>query len=407
MKKQGATFQKIIVPAIIVAIVVYLIFSAWNGLRDPYSFVIVYTDTMEESIDTEGWVVRSEELVNGGGDGLVQLKRNEGEEVSEGAAIAMVYEDEEYVDNQEELLRTKSDLTALQYATYSGSPSGAALEDQMMSALSELRAASSSGDYANLSEETETYRKLVLRREFLVSSEAAAEMSAAASELYDKYESLQSYQSGATEITAAQSGMFSSHLDGYETLLSPDSLIGLLPEELAAFSELTPLSAEGSLGKLVTNPVWYYAATLPSRYSHELSPGQVVDVYFDALSKALEMEVDSVGEIQDGQVVAVFRSTRDEHVAGELRQESCRIILESEEGILVPKEALRVCEGENGVFVSSGYNAVFRPVKILAENDDYYLVKPNPKNENDDRILRSGDEVVLASAELYDGKVVH
>ena len=406
MKKQGATFQKIIVPAIIVAIVVYLIFSAWNGLRDPYSFVIVYTDTMEESIDTEGWVVRSEELVNGGG-GLVQLKRNEGEEVSEGAAIAMVYEDEEYVDNQEELLRTKSDLTALQYATYSGSPSGAALEDQMMSALSELRAASSSGDYANLSEETETYRKLVLRREFLVSREAAAEMSAAASELYDKYESLQSYQSGATEITAAQSGMFSSHLDGYETLLSPDSLIGLLPEELAAFSELTPLSAEGSLGKLVTNPVWYYAATLPSRYSHELSPGQVVDVYFDALSKALEMEVDSVGEIQDGQVVAVFRSTRDEHVAGELRQESCRIILESEEGILVPKEALRVCEGENGVFVSSGYNAVFRPVKILAENDDYYLVKPNPKNENDDRILRSGDEVVLASAELYDGKVVH
>lgn len=407
MKKQGATFQKIIVPAIIVAIVVYLIFSAWNGLRDPYSFVIVYTDTMEESIDAEGWVVRSEELVNGGGDGLVQLKRNEGEEVSEGAAIAMVYEDEEYVDNQEELLRTKSDLTALQYATYSGSPSGAALEDQMMSALSELRAASSSGDYANLSEETETYRKLVLRREFLVSSEAAAEMSAAASELYDKYESLQSYQSGATEITAAQSGMFSSHLDGYETLLSPDSLIGLLPEELAAFSELTPLSAEGSLGKLVTNPVWYYAATLPSQYSHELSPGQVVDVYFDALSKTLEMEVDSVGEIQDDQVVAVFRSARDEHAAGELRQESCRIILESEEGILVPKEALRVCEGENGVFVSSGYNAVFRPVKILAENDDYYLVKPNPKNENDDRILRSGDEVVLASAELYDGKVVH
>ena len=407
MKKQGATFQKIIVPAIIVAIVVYLIFSAWNGLRDPYSFVIVYTDTMEESIDAEGWVVRSEELVNGGGDGLVQLKRNEGEEVSEGAAIAMVYEDEEYVDNQEELLRTKSDLTALQYATYSGSPSGAALEDQMMSALSELRAASSSGDYANLSEETETYRKLVLRREFLVSSEAAAEMSAAASELYDKYESLQSYQSGATEITAAQSGMFSSHLDGYETLLSPDSLIGLLPEELAAFSELTPLSAEGSLGKLVTNPVWYYAATLPSQYSHELSPGQVVHVYFDALSKTLEMEVDSVGEIQDGQVVAVFRSARDEHAAGELRQESCRIILESEEGILVPKEALRVCEGENGVFVSSGYNAVFRPVKILAENDDYYLVKPNPKNENDDRILRSGDEVVLASAELYDGKVVH
>ena len=37
MKKQGATFQKIIVPAIIVAIVVYLIFTSRNGLRDTYT----------------------------------------------------------------------------------------------------------------------------------------------------------------------------------------------------------------------------------------------------------------------------------------------------------------------------------------------------------------------------------
>lgn len=406
MNKQGATFQKIIIPVVIAAIVVYLIFSAWNGLRDPYSFVIVYTDTMEESVEAEGWVVRSEVPVSGG-SGLIQLKRNEGEKVAEGAAIAMVYQDENYVDNQEKLLRTKSDLTALQYATYEGSPSGASLEGQMMSALSQLRAASSSGDYSNLAEETETYRKLVLRREFLVSSEAAEQMNAAASVLYSDYETLLSSQSGTTEITAAQSGMFSSHLDGYESLLSPDSLVGLLPEGLAAFDQLVPKSAEGSLGKLVTNPVWYYAVSLPSRFSHTLSPGQEITVYFDALSKTLTMEVESVGEIQDDRVVAVFRSARDEHEAGDLRRESCRLILESEEGILIPKEALRVCEGENGVFVSFGYNAVFRPVKILAENDSYYLVKANPKDENDKRILRSGDEVILASAELYDGKVVH
>ncbi|MDO4515733.1 MAG: HlyD family efflux transporter periplasmic adaptor subunit [Bacillota bacterium] len=407
MKKQGATFQKIIVPAVIAAIVIYLIFSAWNGLRDPYSFVIVYADTMEESVEAEGWVVRSEMPVSGGGSGLIQLKRNEGEKVAEGAAIAMVYQDENYVDNQEKLLRTKSNLGALQYATYDGSPSGTSLEGQMMSALSQLRTASSSGDYSNLAEETETYRKLVLRREFLVSSEAAEQMNAAAAVLYTDYETLLSNQSGTTEITASRSGMFSSHLDGYETLLSPDSLVGLLPEGLAAFDQLVPKSAEGSLGKLVTNPVWYYAVSLPSRFAHALSPGQEVSVYFDALSKALPMEVESVGEIQDDRVVAVLRSAQNEHEAGDLRRESCRLILESEEGILIPKEALRVCEGENGVFVSFGYNAVFRPVKILAENDDYYLVKANPKDENDKRILRSGDEVVLASAELYDGKVVH
>lgn len=407
MKKQGAVFQSIIVPVVILAIVVYLIFSAWNSLRDPYSFVIVYSDTMEESVDTKGWVVRSEQLIPGGGNGLLQLKRNEGEKVARGATIAIVYENENYVENQEELLRTKSDLTALQYSTYDGSPSGSALEGQMMAAMSKLRTASSSGDYASLSETTETYRKLVLRREFLVSSDAAQQMTAAASVLREKYESLQSYQTGATEITAAQSGMFSSYLDGYETLLSPDSLVSLLPSELAALDELTPKVSESSLGKLVTNPVWYYAALLPGEYARTLSPGREVEVYYNALSKALPMEVESVGEVQDDQVVVVLHSSQNEREAEELRQESGRLILESEEGIRIPKEALRVADGENGVYVASGYTAAFRPVKILAENDDYYLVKANPKDETDTRILRSGDEVILAAAELFDGKVVH
>ena len=43
MKKQGTTLSKLIIPLIIAAIVVYLIFSAWMGLRDPYTFVIAYT----------------------------------------------------------------------------------------------------------------------------------------------------------------------------------------------------------------------------------------------------------------------------------------------------------------------------------------------------------------------------
>lgn len=406
MKKQGTTLSKLIIPLIIAAIVVYLIFSAWMGLRDPYTFVIAYTDTMEDSLEVSGWVVRSEQLVPGGGDGLIQLKRNQGEKVAKGAEIAVVYQDENYVEHQEELLRTKEDLTALQYATYSESPSGAALEDQMLAAMTNLRTAASSGDYTNLSDQAETYRKLVLRRELLVSSDAAAEMTAAAAVLYEKYDSLQSYQTGATTIEAAQSGMFSSHIDGYETLLSPASLDGLSPEGLAAFSELTPRASGDSLGKLVTNPVWYYAITVPSDYESKLTVGKKVEIYFTSLSQTLEMELYNVGESQDGQNVVILRSAQDEQAAGGLRQESGRLIFRSDEGILIPKEALRVYEGENGVFVASGYNAWFRPVKILAENETSYLVAANPKDEVDERILRSGDELVLASTELYDGKVV-
>lgn len=408
MTKQGHIFSKLIVPLIILAIVCYLVFSAWNGLRDPHSFVIAYTDVMEESVDAQGWVIRSEQPVSGGGDGLIQLLRDQGEHVARGAELAVVYQDETYEEYQDQLMQAREDLGALQYATYSGSPSGSTLEDQMMAALTELRTAGSTGNFTKLNDETEDYRKLVLRREFLVSEEAEAEMTAAAAELYARYESLQSYQSGAATITAEAAGMFSTHLDGYETLLTPDLLGGASAQTLESFAKMTPLDGGGSLGKLVTNPAWYYVAALDGEYSSRLAPNRLVDIYFEAINQTLEMEVVTVGEIQDGQVVVVFRSTQDEHEAEVLRQEVGRVILRSEEGILIPKEAMRVTEdGENGVYVAKGYNAWFRPARIIAENESFYLVEPDPVDERDERILRSGDELVLSSTELYNGKVVH
>ena len=397
-QQQGTIFSKIAMPIVIVAIVVYLICSAWVGIRDPYQFTVAYTDTMETSVDAAGWVVRSEQPV-AGAEGVVQLKRGQGEKVAKGKEIAVVYQDETYVENQEELLQVKNDLSALQYATYSESPSGTALEDQMLSAMTSLRTAASSGNYSSLSEQTETYRKLVLRREYLLSSEATAAMTQAAADLQARYDDLQSYQSGATSIKAQESGLFSSYVDGYETLLTPDKLDGLSPKDLAAFSQLTPSTDANVLGKLVTDSIWYYAVTVPGDCVTRFAVGDSVDVFFNSLSETFPMEVFQVGEVQEDQVVIVLRSSQDDDKAEDLRQESGRVIL--------PKEALRVSkDGERGVYVVVSQKARFRPVKILAEDENSYLVKADPTDEEDTRILRAGDEIVLASEELYDGKVV-
>ena len=399
-QQQGTIFSKIAMPIVIVAIVVYLICSAWVGIRDPYQFTVAYTDTMETSVDAAGWVVRSEQPV-AGAEGVVQLKRGQGEKVAKGKEIAVVYQDETYVENQEELLQVKNDLSALQYATYSESPSGTALEDQMLSAMTSLRTAASSGNYSSLSEQTETYRKLVLRREYLLSSEATAAMTQAAADLQARY------QSGATSIKAQESGLFSSYVDGYETLLTPDKLDGLSPKDLAAFSQLTPSTDANVLGKLVTDSIWYYAVTVPGDCVTRFAVGDSVDVFFNSLSETFPMEVFQVGEVQEDQVVIVLRSSQDDDKAEDLRQESGRVIFYSSEGIRVPKEALRVSkDGERGVYVVVSQKARFRPVKILAEDENSYLVKADPTDEEDTRILRAGDEIVLASEELYDGKVV-
>ncbi len=404
--KQTSILSKIVIPVVIAAILIYLGFSAWMGLRDPYQFYTAYTDVIETSATAAGWVARREIPIGGGG-GLVQLRRNQEEKVGKGQVIAVVYQDEQYVEHQEELRKTQTDLTAMQYATYPGSPTGAVLEEQLLSAMTGLRTGASTGNFSNLSESVENYRKLVLRREFLVSEEAAAAMSYSGMVLTQRYEELQGIQTGAATITAEAAGVFSTHLDGYETVLTPSMLESQSPESLRKLSQLEPEADSGCLGKLITSPEWFYAAILDGEYASRFAAGARVTIFFNALSSSLEMKVESVSEVQDGQVVVLFRSTQDVETADQLRQESSRVVFRSEEGIRVPKQALRVDEeGEAGVYVASGYNARFRPVEILAEDEGGYLVAPAPDNALDTRILRAGDEIVLASDELYDGKVV-
>lgn len=172
-------------------------------------------------------------------------------------------------------------------------------------------------------------------------------------------------------------------------------------------SQLTPSTDANVLGKLVTDSIWYYAVTVPGDCVTRFAVGDSVDVFFNSLSETFPMEVFQVGEVQEDQVVIVLRSSQDDDKAEDLRQESGRVIFYSSEGIRVPKEALRVSkDGERGVYVVVSQKARFRPVKILAEDENSYLVKADPTDEEDTRILRAGDEIVLASEELYDGKVV-
>ena len=152
--KTTSILSKIAIPILIAAILVYLGLSAWMGIRNPYEFVPAYTDIMETSAVANGWVIRHETPISGG-NGLVRLLREQEEKVGKGQAIAEVYQDENYEEHQEELRKTQRDLTALQYATYEYSPTGAVLEEQMLSTMAGLQTAASAGNFAGMEESTE------------------------------------------------------------------------------------------------------------------------------------------------------------------------------------------------------------------------------------------------------------
>ena len=83
----------------------------------------------------------------------------------------------------------------------------------------------------------------------------------------------------------------------------------------------------------------------------------------------------------------------------------------------MPKAALRLQTGTQtdeetgeeteihttGVYAVVSGRMEFKPVEIIAEGSDFYVVRAAREGS---RALRSGDQVVVQGTDLYDGKLV-
>ena len=81
------------------------------------------------------------------------------------------------------------------------------------------------------------------------------------------------------------------------------------------------------------------------------------------------------------------------------------MILQSYSGFKVSSEALRVNNGETGVYVLSGQRIIFKPVEILYSTEDFSVI--TSKNKTGSKILKTKDEVVIGGHDLFDGKILN
>ena len=152
-----------------------------------------------------------------------------------------------------------------------------------------------------------------------------------------------------------------------------------------------------------------------------LIEGRTVTVRFSRdWSGEVDMKVERVGETpENGRVAVVLSSDRYLSETTLLRKQTVELVFDSQTGIRVPTQAVRVEERTvtdpeteeekqelvTGVYVLVGQQAEFKPVTILAQLEDFALVK-SADGSDGKKALRAGDEVILSSVELFDGKVI-
>lgn len=81
--KQGTFITKLVILVMFVAVVFYIAASAWRTFNDPFSTVVSYAYTVDDSAEATGYLVRQEEVVTGQST-IVDVLPAEGEKVAAG-----------------------------------------------------------------------------------------------------------------------------------------------------------------------------------------------------------------------------------------------------------------------------------------------------------------------------------
>lgn len=421
--KQGTLITRIVIILLAAAMAVYLAVYAVQSLTNPFSTALAYTDTLDDAVEVTGVLVRREQVLTSSA-AVMDVLPEEGTRVAAGEAVAMLYQSSEALEREEALRELEQRRDQLQAALNSGSSldDAAKLEQQIVSSILALRSSTAGGDLTALESSALSLRTLVLQREFAYSSsgDSASLLTQTIAGLNSQIAALEAQtSSGATAVYAPCSGLFSGLADGLESILTPEALETMTAAQVLEYTRQTS-SADGScVGKLITGDRWYFAAVVDPAAAERLLPGDVVTVAFSRdFAGEVDMRVERVGEEEDEGCVLVLSS--DEHLKDVtlLRSQTVDLIFERYTGIRVPKRALRmetsartdaetgetVQEQVLGVYTVVGGQAEFKPVEIVREGSDYYLVKA--AGESSSRRLRAGDEIIVSAPDLYDGKVV-
>ena len=90
--KTGSLATKLMLTAILLTVLVYFAVNAASYFLEPFSTSLVYDYTSENAVTVSGYVVREETVLSGGAGDLVYFSRGEGERVSRGGTVALVYQ---------------------------------------------------------------------------------------------------------------------------------------------------------------------------------------------------------------------------------------------------------------------------------------------------------------------------
>ena len=401
--KQGKSYFTVILWILLAAIAAYFGYNVVSSLYAPLMTATVTPYEAGAGYYASGFVVREEELLYSQ-YGTTVLNCAEGAHVAANDAVATGYRSEDAKTRQTRIDELSGQIEQLQYAwsAVSSVYDQAALDADIAGDLAQLSRYLALRDMNSVSDLSPELKGLILRR--TGSDSDSGSLQARISTLQAELETLEAQSAGDTSaILAGKAGTFSAAVDGYESVLTPERLMEMT---VAEFESVQPDETDANaIGRLVTSATWYYACVVPASELSGVEEGNRATLTFARdYYQPVTMRVARLDGNEAGSRLLVLSSDRALQNVTLLRQQSAEIVFTSYSGLRVPKSAVRVENGQTGVYILEGTLAKWKPITILHDTGESYVAALDTSSTDN---LWPGDELIINAKNLYDGKVVN
>ena len=326
----------------------------------------------------DGYIFRAERTLTASASGTVAPSIADGTHVHVGETVAEIYSGSDPLA-QAELSASREQLALLEEysATKRGAKDAAAVDRRIYALMTQMKSLGAQNDLTGVCEMRSELLAQLNERDVAsgVSAGSFDELIAAVNASVADCKS----KLGTVLATgdAPQTGWYYSAADGFETIFDPEKLEQMSVEDFEALVAAAPASTAGTAGKLALDYKWYLAVEPGAADAGKLEEGASCDVSFAYNgARTIPMTVERVVTgVDKTKALVILSSTRVIPGFSFSRCQTVDLTIETLSGLSVPRSAVRLVDGVQGVYVFDGVYANFRRIEVLREYDDVYLVK--------------------------------
>ncbi|MBR2867983.1 MAG: hypothetical protein IKB88_02800 [Clostridia bacterium] len=412
--KAGKRLFNILLIAVAVIIVVYFAAELYGFVAHSYTTQTVFSQTVPETVDAQMYIIRDETILTNAESGVTVQIADNGERISRGSSIAAVFGDEASAENyvEAEALKKKLEVyksidSQLKLANIDMDKLSAEINSEFMSIINDAY----NNDYESLEKCKLAFSEKLSRRQ--ISLEQTVDCSEKISTLTSKINSLESSAKVRSVITAETSGYFVGTVDGYENVLTAESVDSLTPEILSqAFAAKKADVPDNAIGKIINGYNWYIATVIDSAKTVGYTKGKTVKLILgEGNDLTVTTSVYSTQVIKGNKTLVVFRCNLMSDELASLRKVDGKVVINEYTGLKVTKDAVRFdSEGKPGVFIRRGNIINFRSLNIIYNEEKYVIAFYDREKDKDIKLnydhLELYDEIIISGKDLEDGMVI-